>query len=141
MLERWRCFVGVPLLAIVYCAWNDTPATPRFEGTRVERYAEAMRYYQSKMGTHYDVHVVSIKAHPKFCAWVMPLDNGPNPVNVQAGIVDTQSGECAAYSPERLALHESCHLRMMHVDPALIMSDKEKHAEVRKCMRWYGGTK
>lgn len=134
MLGKWRAIVTPALLALVLHTWVSVPKTPTFAGSRVERYTQAMEHYRERMGYPYTFKVQTVPYHQKWCAWVGMLTPGV----AQAGLVDPPSGGCSAYPPEYWALHESCHLRMMHIESALSMSEEGKESEVRRCMLWYG---
>jgi hypothetical protein len=143
MREWWQrfcvlgCVLAIAFGVSVCSVWP--PSTPTFPGTRTERFVAAMQHYSNRMGIEYSLHVVVVEYHPKYCAWVTPIGDSILIKDVQVGF--SLSKECDPYTPEHLALHEACHLRMMHVEPALQMDIDEKHREVKTCMRWYGGTK
>jgi hypothetical protein len=44
---------------------------------------------------------------------------------------------CDGKAPEFWALHEACHLRMMHHRGAGPASRKDREREVETCMGWY----
>lgn len=134
MLVKWRLVVIPLLLAATIQAWTLSPITPTFAGTGVQRYERAMYYYKGIMGHNYDLTFEVVPKHDKWCAWVTGITDR----TVRAGIVYPAPKGCISRPPEYWALHESCHLRMMHVDAALQVSAEEKEREVQRCMVWYG---
>jgi hypothetical protein len=106
--------------------------TPKFEGTRVERYTQAVNHFRGKMGLEGSITFSVRPAHPEFCAW---LSYGTSEWGALSyGLVDPPSKGCKR-APEVLAFHEACHERYAHVGSAL--TSEEKHSEVRKCMKEY----
>jgi hypothetical protein len=124
--------------AMLACAVHTAPKVPRYEGTRVERYEQALYYYQERMGLQdYSFEIKVVEKYPTDdrCAWVQ--NNGWK--HVQFGFVDA-GFICNGMRPERLSLHEMCHVRWMHTDKQInaLMTIEEMEVEVKRCMSRYG---
>jgi hypothetical protein len=134
LLGKWRAVLIPALLAGVIYAWAAVPETPTFEGTRVERFTQALYYYKGTMEYPYDITVRVAPKHDAWCAWV----TATGAASAEVGFVDPPAKSCTSMKPEFWALHEACHMRMLHIDAALQMSPDEKEREVKRCMIWYG---
>lgn len=116
---------------------RDKVWTPTFNGTRPERFAAAVLHYQERMGL--EDAVVLYSAEPRIingrarCAWAW-RDSG-----FEDDIIGLcTSKRCDSRKPEELALHEQCHRRMAHLEPAFWGVDYDtKEREVRECMIAY----
>jgi hypothetical protein len=108
--------------------------TPTFKGSFEQRYAQAVVHYQEKMGLEEDF-IVEIRETPRMidgeprCAWV----DRSREWRVDVVGLSTSKGCQRKWKPEFLALHESCHRRMKHLDVAV----EFPHTEVKTCMGWY----
>lgn len=139
---------GLSLLlsALIMPHDKKTPWTPTFEGTRQERFIQAMHHYQEKMGNEDQLVFTVVATHPDFDAWVMPSprgeahvgwaeDNGREWRNRRLAnkSLTVKKRHIKVWKPELIALHESCHLRMQHHREMPPMA----HIEVNRCMGWY----
>lgn len=103
---------------------------------RFQSYQKWVKHYQVLMGLEDRSLTFVHYHHPNYCAWVA----GPQMAGFDAPItvgLSEPDWVCGNISTRKLALHEMCHLRMQHLDPSLILSDKAKHQEVFTCMKWY----
>ena len=71
--------------------------------------------------------------HPKWCAWSR-TDRVPSGRAVNIGLSDPDPGCQVTWTPRDLALHELCHVKMMHLWQPGDANSEEKHQEVRECM-------
>lgn len=135
---------------------RDKVWTPTFKGTQAQRFEQALRHYHSKMRLTddlvFDLAATRGKGLRGTCANVQRSTiyaDGFQPQDVV--LVRWFSGDqvCADRRPEHWALHEACHLRMMHHLGAPAGRERGKAArasedihrtrerEVRQCMVWY----
>lgn len=116
---------------------RDRVWTPTFEGTRAERFQAAVLHYQGRMGLEPATVLVSASGRviegKERCAWAWR----------ESGFADDvigfwSSARCNRHKPEALALHEQCHRRMAHLEPAFwSVGAKVKEREVKGCMAAY----
>ena len=129
-------FLGSVLLMV----WlgRDPFSTPSFKGSRVQRFEQGMSFYQERMGLHDDLvyRIGTHPDHPEYCAWVVRM---PGFFSKEVGFNPGGGKGCLDLKPERIALHESCHLRLAHTEPQFdSVPDKTKEEEVESCMKFYG---
>lgn len=114
---------------------RDKVWTPTFEGTREERYVQAVNYYSERMGLEPPtIEILKprlvIDGRPA-CFWVRRHQVFAGDV---VGI--STAPECRRLKPELYASHESCHRRLAHLDIQGLTSE-QKHREVQACMEAY----
>jgi hypothetical protein len=152
--------VGMGLSFLLMWQGRDRVWTPTFEGTQASRFEQAMLHYQGKMGLEdrlvFNFNPARIRGQEDWCASVefvggyyAEVSGFDAAVWVDAHTVvrwygDNQDGSCGTNKPEHWALHEACHLRMMHhrmerERSALggDLSHVKRHEEVDTCMGWY----
>ena len=129
----------VSLILTFLFMWHgrDKPWTPTFKGTRVERFTTATRHYEKRMGLDPATVFVSESGRiihgEQRCAWTVRDEAWTDDV-----VAIWTTKRCNVYKPEVLALHEQCHRRMGHLEPAFWeMDQREKEREVKKCMLVY----
>ena len=96
------------------------------------------RFWEAQMGL--PKHEIVFEAMPKFTCGEYRLDQylGPEGVAFQPVFVYTTAKRCSwFYSPSELALHETCHAQMKHLNHEKTRDEQE--AEVHTCMGWYRG--
>lgn len=107
------------------------------ESFRFSQYKKWVRHYQTLMGLEQQELVFVHYRHERFCAWVSSPEVPGFNVPVLVGLSEPD-WECRNVPPRELALHEMCHIRMRHLELGVRdMSDKQKHEEVRECMKAY----
>jgi hypothetical protein len=126
-------------------AGRDKVWTPTYEGDQYQRFGRAMGHYYEKMGLE-DALVFQF-GHPRtgkakrehWCAsvtdeWITVPGFHPQRV-VVVRYFGSRDSTCNGNKPEELALHEACHLRLMHHFGTARPQERER--EVRTCMGWY----
>lgn len=134
---------GMLVSFVLALAGRDKIWTPTYDGSVEVRFGRAMEHYHGKMGLTDDlVFQFNKTPSPRMkgkCASVESQTvhvGGFEPQQVV--VVNWYGGNaCSRAKPEAMALHESCHLRMMHHRGALSGLDDMKEDEVKQCMRWY----
>jgi len=127
------------LVALLIVGWGSVPRVPHFKGTREDRFAQGVAFYQQRMGLEgYTILLAKAKTRFDACAWTEYVAKDV----VVMGITQEQP-YCSSMRPEELALHETCHVRMMHMDADFMNRPghpnyRQREDEVARCMKWYG---
>lgn len=131
--------VGLSLLVSFGWAWHgrDRVWTPKFEGSRQERFVKAVQHYRVKMGIKesfaFELHEKDRYAKdPHRCSSV-EFDGSFDLVRV------TWWGKgkgCDRARPEYWALHEACHVRYAH-HLGQGGDNKSQEHEAFECMKLY----
>lgn len=107
---------------------------------RVASYQRWVKHYQNLVGLQ-DLQLEFVtKHHPEYCAWVtkLPPATGAFPPGMIFVGLSFPDAECESVPERTLAMHEMCHLRMMHLEVGVReMSTADMHYEVRECMKAY----
>ncbi len=127
------------LLVSFLLAWgtHDRVWTPTFKGERHVRFERAVRYYDERMGLKPVTVLIAkqgrVVSGSERCAWAWRDGGWADDV-----IGFSTQKNCRRLKPELLALHEQCHRRMAHLEPAFWNLDaKTKEREVKECMIAY----
>lgn len=114
----------------------------RQPSTRYGEYQGWVYFYQEEMGLEEYKIIFLTRPHPSWCAWVArdakPAGFIPEAKTLFVGLAAPGPSGCRNFTPKRLALHEMCHVRMMHLWMANFDINSEvAHREVAECMKAY----
>jgi len=120
-------------------AWHgrDKIWTPTFKGERHVRFELAVRHYDERMGLVPATVLVTKRGRvvdgKERCAW-----SWRDTAWADDEIGFLASPRCNTHKPEMLALHEQCHRRMAHLEPAFWGLDAgTKERQAKACMVAY----
>ena len=141
--------IGMLLTVLLLWGGRDRVWTPTYEGDQWTRFERGILHYKTKMGLRdhlvfeYGVARTGRAAKERWCAsveqsWIAPRGGFEAQLVTRVIYYGAREKPCNRNRPELTALHESCHLRMMHHRGALGNDVMAKEAEVRACMTWYG---
>jgi hypothetical protein len=129
--------LSMGLTFLVMWSGRDRVWTPTFEGSRVERFERAVRYYEERMGLDPATILVSDRGRivdgRERCAWAWRDPAWKDDVVA----IWTHKG-CNVHKPELLAFHEQAHRRAGHLEPAFwSLPVEQKEREARELMIAY----
>lgn len=136
--NAWRFRDALALLLV----FASVAGAEDFRAGRPGLYRAWVKHYQNYLGLH-EFTLVFEDAQPEAlqgkCAWVRrgPTLSGGyfSPAKIVYVGLSQDVEKCRHWTPQWLALHEMCHLRMMHL--WMSMPEEEMEGEVGKCVSWY----